>query len=89
MILIRRIVGDSMLPTMRHGQIVFAWRRGSVVVGDVVVLKHQGLEKIKRVSKVKDGQVFVLGDNSSQSTDSRSFGWIDLTNIAGRVFWPR
>ena len=89
MILIRRIVGDSMLPTMHHGQIIFAWRGRHLSQGAVVVLKHQGLEKIKRISEIKDGQVFVLGDNPSKSTDSRSFGWVDRKSVIGKVFWPR
>lgn len=40
---------------------------------------------------VPEGTVFVMGDNREGSTDSRSFGPIDIDSIVGRAFiklWP-
>jgi signal peptidase I len=78
-----------MLPSLRPGQIVVGWRVGRPKVGDIVVIKHDRLEKIKRVSKIKGHKVYVLGDNAAVSTDSRQFGYIDQTQIIGRLIWPR
>lgn len=88
---IRQIAGDSMAPTLRTGQIVIAtgWF-GYVRPGDVIVVNHRGLEKIKRVSDVDSQKgIYVLGDNAAESTDSRSFGWLDPDEVIGRVLWPR
>ena len=34
---------------------------------------------------VGEGQIFVLGDNRPQASDSRIYGCIDTTNIRGKV----
>lgn len=90
-LLVRQIAGNSMAPTLRAGQLVIAtgWF-GYVRPGDVIIVSHHGLEKIKRVSDVDSQKgVYVLGDNSTQSTDSRIFGWLDPDEVIGRVVWPR
>jgi len=88
-LLIRRVVGESMLPKLRPGQIVVGWRSDRPKVGDIVVIRHGSLEKIKRVGRVEGHKVYVLGDNANASTDSRQFGYVNRTQIIGCVIWPR
>lgn len=90
MFLLRRVTGESMLPALRPGQLVVArsFFRG-VRPGDIVIIRHDGLEKIKRVQKVRTREFYVVGDNSPQSTDSRSFGWLTQEQLLAKIIWPR
>ena len=89
MLSIRRVVGDSMLPTLRPGTVVIALRWRRVRQGDVVIIRHEGIDKIKRVHKLRPGSVYVLGDNAAASTDSRHHGWLPNNAVVGIVLLPR
>lgn len=58
-------------------------------VGKVVVILHEGKEKIKRIADIRKDEVFVVGDNEDGSTDSRHFGWLPIEVIQAQVIWPR
>lgn len=89
MVVVRRVEGLSMAPAYRHGSIVVGWRFGRPKVGDVVIVKHHRLEIIKRVDKLKDDQLYLLGDNPEESTDSRQFGWLPLSSVLAVVIGGR
>ncbi len=88
-----RVEGLSMLPLLLPGDEVLvdkrAYRRSLPCVEDVVVLRspiQPNLLLIKRVILVSPNKgCFVQGDNQSQSTDSRTFGWVGTELIIGRV----
>ncbi|VAX35146.1 Signal peptidase I [hydrothermal vent metagenome] len=47
--------------------------------------------EINQKTKVPQGHVFVLGDNSGASSDSRFWGFVPIENIIGRaefIYWP-
>jgi nickel-type superoxide dismutase maturation protease len=89
MFLIRRIVGDSMFPTLVDDAVVVARRTTRLTPGDVVVLKHGKMEKIKRISKIEGSRIYLLGDNPNYSTDSRHFGSVPAEDVLAKVIWPR
>ena len=78
-----------MLPTLVPGKIIIALRTKRISTGDIIILRHNDLEKIKRVSNSRDGQIFIVGDNPVHSTDSRDFGWVGTGDVLGKIFWPR
>ena len=86
---IRQIHGYSMLPVLPPGTFVYGWRWfKSLKPGDVVIFLHDNKEKIKRIERLMDGQMYVTGDHEDSSTDSRHFGWLDVDAVIAKVVWP-
>ena len=78
-----------MAPMLPHGQLVIGRQTRELVPGDVVIVSHNGMEKIKRIEKHEGDLVYLLGDNPAESTDSRSFGWLPAKTIVAKVVWPK
>lgn len=90
LLLLRQVVGRSMSPKLKPGQLLLITRiYRRLRPGQVIVFNHYGREKVKRIERVVDNRVFVIGDNLNFSTDSRHFGWITTKEIIGRVVWPK
>ncbi len=75
-------------PTLKNGQTIIVSHSRSYGVGDVVVAYMDKREVIKRVTRIKEGKVYLEGDNKLASTDSRVHGWLIDRHIVGRVVWP-
>lgn len=85
-----RVVGRSMLPTLKDRDLVVILKcHYKIAVHDVVcVYDKNGKILIKRVSGISESSIFVLGDNALESRDSRDFGWLSKRNIIGKVIVP-
>lgn len=83
---IYKVFGKSMLPKLKPDDkvISFNWFIRPKV-NDLVVAKVSGKEIIKRVHLIKDKEVFLKGDNEQESTDSRTYGFINSSQIIGKV----
>ncbi|MBP9820647.1 S26 family signal peptidase [Candidatus Saccharibacteria bacterium] len=79
-----------MAPVLKPGDIVFAKKihHMHIYANSIVIANINGKEIIKRVGLVKNGKVFLIGDNKAASTDSRTFGLVPCNVVLGKVvFW--
>lgn len=82
-LILRRVVGNSMSPSIRAGQIVIASGLNKYKKGSIVIAKVDNREVIKRVKSIKNNKIWLVGDNKKFSTDSRKFGWVSPSQIIG------
>lgn len=87
MIYVRRVVGDSMLPTIKAGRVVVAFNAKSYKNSEIVIATQNSREVIKRIVDIEKDNYYLCGDNLAKSTDSRKYGWVSIKGIKGRVFW--
>lgn len=78
-----------MAPTLMPGQLVIGRCVRELHPGDVVIVSHDGMEKIKRIERQQGNLLYLLGDNPAGSTDSRDFGWVQEKHILAKVVWPK
>ncbi len=74
-----------MEPTLYAGQIILVLKKRRYRKGDIVVFMLHDLEMIKRIADVSDTAVRLLGDNTTDSFDSRAFGPVPHTAIQGKA----
>jgi nickel-type superoxide dismutase maturation protease len=84
------VVGRSMLPAFEPGDRLLVIPVGPVRAGHVVAVRDPRIRSrllIKRVRARFGPQVDVRGDNPAESTDSRHFGLVPRSAVAGRVLY--
>ncbi|MCI7545657.1 MAG: signal peptidase I, partial [Treponema porcinum] len=55
------------------------------VNGKKIVLTESQFRRMAQFTSVPEGYALVLGDNYSESLDSRSYGFVSTENIIGKV----
>lgn len=85
-----KIEGNSMIPAFKAGDKILVSKLSYFLskpkIGDVVVLKKKKFI-IKRIARVKNDKIFVIGDNKNESIDSKNFGWVEKKEIVGKVIY--
>jgi len=87
--------GDSMAPSYNDGDwLLFRMLRAkpSDLVGKVVLIQrdsHAGKDflQVKRVTQVTELGIWVEGDNKNASTDSRSWGALEASEVIGKLIF--
>ena len=90
--LLVRVLGNSMVPTLKSGDFLLVGKTKEFSIGDLVVIEHGGSRLVKRIVDENTSQIWLSGDNVREGSDSRSFGWVEKDQIVGRVilrYWPK
>ncbi len=81
-----------MNPTLKEGDLIIyrPFKKNNHVLSEglLVIINHPLKEKtliVKRISKISDEAIEVIGDNQAKSIDSRQFGKIHSNKIEGIV----
>ena len=92
---VRRVVGTSMMPTLKPGQLILVDFRRAPRVGEIVVAVHVSIqgEMVKRLVRIDDAAYWLEGDamdikTAESSTDSWVVGDFRRDQILGVVIWP-
>lgn len=62
-----------------------AWLVNGTTQGGEILYPTYALEGIQYPYRVPDNSVFVLGDYRTKATDSRTFGAVPMTDVAGKA----
>lgn len=74
-----------MAPTFKPGNLLLGSALIKPKIGHVVVVSRNPII-IKRIKDINDQGIWVEGDNSSASTDSRQYGYVSLGSIESVIF---
>jgi hypothetical protein len=84
-----RVSGPSMVPTLRHGDLLLVRLRDDARTGDIVLARFRSMPErfvVKRVGRRTDAGVELLSDNTFAGGDSAVHG---LADVLGRVLLRR
>jgi len=84
-----RIVGQSMSPTLNDGDwtLFLATHGRNARTGSIILVQRDlhDFIQVKRIKRVSgDGSLWVEGDNSEASTDSRTWGAVPPDAVRGK-----
>lgn len=85
------VKGTSMVPTLQDGQDIVVLKTRDFKVGDIVVARHPTYGLIvKRISEIKDGQVYLKSDNREIIVTNNGIlkgldTWLPINEVIGVV----
>ena len=79
-LIVRRVVGHSMSPTLLPSQIVFASSILSPKINSIVIAEIYDKQIIKRASKISGNKFYLSGDNPGHD-----YGWVNAQSVIATV----
>lgn len=73
-----------MQPALKPGALILGSALPAPKLGRIVIVNRSPVS-VKRVKDIVDNQYWVEGDNEAASIDSRSYGYVDRSDIAAIV----
>src|SRR5690348_7759079 len=89
--MLARVSGPSMVPTLRHGDLVVADRRRAVTAGSVVLARFRALPDrvvVKRAARLAGDGWWLASDNRFAGGDSSAHGAADVIATVRWVLRP-
>ena len=95
------VIGDSMYPTYKNGEIIIGcrlFRKSKLKKGDVIVyysptdlaVKRKVIKRIDSTVRYLEKPFFYcLGDNADESYDSRYYGYFSCKLVVCKIINPR
>ncbi len=72
---IRRVVGDSMSPTISNNSLIAFLEISSYKIGDIVLVSINNTEYIKKISAINDSGLYYFVSEDYMGLDSRVWGF--------------
>lgn len=83
-----KVTGHSMEPTIKDGAYVLIKKLNNYSNGDIIAFRHHGKTMLKRLISIDNDSAHAVGDNLSDSLDSRQLGSISISAILGKaILW--
>lgn len=89
------IPSESMSPTLQTSDVVlidtWAYKTQPPLADDIIIVKRTATSMVlaKRLQKTRshneERELFIVGDNTNSSIDSRRFGWVSDDYLIGKV----
>jgi len=84
-----RVEGSSMSPTLENGDVVLIDTHSEMAENAIILADHPYKKSVKMLKRLtgfsENGEMVLVGDNTNESTDSRTFGSVPLKNFRGVV----
>lgn len=82
-----KVSGHSMDTTLADGDILIICKTASPKLNDIVSVKLDDGYVVKRIAELNDSEMYLLGDNSAVSYDSRYYGYVPVSKLDGVVIF--